>query len=264
MVHGQVSIPAVQPAQQHMKLYGRNPAIERLRFKPQSVAKIYLQEGLKKTGYIRQRAKKFGIPLFTVPKSKVQKIARNANAQGIVLQVEEFFYPDYRDLLEESRSKKRTVIFLDGINDPQNLGVIIRSLACLGRFAIVIPKHKAVAVTEAVLRVAAGGDNFVPVARVGNLRQAVQSAKDEGFWIAGTVVRSGQSIYETAFPFPLGILIGSEQKGIRDIFLPLLDLSITIPMAAETLSFNVAQATTLISYEITKQKREYEQKKANG
>ncbi|MCD4779150.1 MAG: RNA methyltransferase [Candidatus Omnitrophica bacterium] len=244
-----------------MKLYGRNPVIERLRFNPNSVIKIYLQEGLRKAGYIRQRAKKFGIPLFTVPKSKIQKIARNANTQGIVMQVEEFFYVEYRQLIEESRAKKRTVFFLDGINDPQNLGSIIRSLACLGKFAIVIPKHKAVAVTETVLRVAAGGDNFVSIARVGNLRQSIQTAKDEGYWIAGSVIRSGQSIYETTFPYPLGVLIGSEQKGIRDVFLPLLDMSITIPMAAETLSFNVSQATTLFCYEIMKQKRAYEQKK---
>ena len=243
-----------------MNLYGRNPVIERLRFNPLSVLKIYIQSGLKNTGFIRQRARKFGIPLYVVPKSKIQRIARNTNNQGIIVRVEDYQYAEYDDILLEPPSKRPTLIFLDGLIDPQNLGAILRSLACLGKFAIVLPKHNAVGVTESVLRVASGGDNFVQVVRISNLRKAISVAKEKGYEIVGTIVQGGESLFEKNFSFPLGVVIGSEQKGIRDIMRPLIDSFITIPMAAGTITFNVAQATTLIAYEITKQKKARQKK----
>lgn len=239
-----------------MKLYGKNSVIERLRSNPKSVKCVYIQHGFKGTLQIHKKAKQWGIPIYTVPQSKIQKIGRNLNTQGILMDVGDFPFTDYSELLKNAIEKRRTLVFLDQLNDPQNLGGIIRSLACLGKFSIVLPKHKTVTVTETVLRVASGGDNYVPVCRVANTAQAIKKAKEEGFWIAGTVVEGGENIIDTNFSFPLGVVIGSEKSGIRDVLLKELDTKITIPMAIDTLSFNVSHATSIICYEITKQKKQ--------
>jgi 23S rRNA (guanosine2251-2'-O)-methyltransferase len=112
-----------------------------------------------------------------------------------------------------------------------------------------------VSVTEAVLRVASGGENYVPIAKVANLNNAIQRAKDKGFQIAGAVVKGGQCITDVQLPRLLGLVIGSEQNGIRDIIKRSLDMELSIPMASDTISFNAAHATAILCYEITRQKK---------
>jgi len=243
-----------------MKLYGKNSVIERLRSNPKSIRKIYIEHGFKGTLNIHKKAKQWGIPILPVPRSKMMKIGRDKNAQGILVDVEDFEYLPYEDLLKNALNKKRCPIFLDGLNDPQNLGAIIRSLACLGKFSIVLPTHDSVSVTEAVLRVASGGDNFVPVAKVSNIGNAIKKAKKEGFQIVGAMSNQESSLNEMELPYPMGLVIGSEQKGIRDVIRRQLDLTVSIPMASDTLSFNVAHATAIFCYEITKQKKRYQKK----
>ncbi len=237
-----------------MHLYGKNSVIERLRHNPSSIKKIQIEFGFAQAADIYKKAKKWGIPVIPVPKSKIDKLGRNLNTQGIIVDIEDFQYTDYPNLLEQAYQKKHSLLFLDNLNDPHNLGGIIRSLACLGNFAVVLPTHDSVSVTESVLRVASGGDNYVPVARVSNLNNAIRSAKEMGFTIAGGVIQGGQSIIDTPLPFPLGLVIGSEQKGIRDVVRKNLDLELTIPMQHDTLSLNATHAVTIFCYEITKQK----------
>ncbi len=244
-----------------MKLFGKNPALERLKSNPQTIRKIFIQEQHPDASYIRQKAKKWNIPVFSIPKNKILKLAPHQNTQGILVEVEDFAYTLYDELIEEAKKKKRTLIFLDGLNDPQNLGGIIRSLGCLGSFAVVLPVHGSVEITEAVLRVASGGDNYVQVAKVQNLVQALGVAKKEGFWIAGTVVQGGKDLFDIELPFPLALVIGSEQKGIRDVIKKQLDLELTIPMGPERMSLNVAHATTILAYEVTKQKNKNHNKR---
>ena len=244
-----------------MKLFGRNSIIERLRSNPTSIKKIYVQHGFKGTLFIHKKARQWGIPVFPVPQSKMMKIGRDKNTQGILADVDDITYVPCGELLETALKKKRCPVFLDGLNDPQNLGAIIRSLACLGRISVVLPTHDSVSVTETVLRVASGGENHIPFAKVSNLGNAIKKAKEEGFQIAGAVVRGGKCLSEVKLPYPLGLVIGSEQKGIRDIIRKTLDIELSIPMACDTLSFNAAHATTVLCYEITKQKKSYQKKK---
>jgi 23S rRNA (guanosine2251-2'-O)-methyltransferase len=244
-----------------MKLFGRNSIVERLRFNPSSIRKIYIQHGFKGTLLIHKKARQWGIPIYPVPLSKMMKIGRDKNTQGILAEVDDMNYIPYGELMETALKKKRCMVFLDGLTDPQNLGAIIRSLACLGKFSIVLPTHDSVSVTETVLRVATGGENYVPFAKVSNLSTAIKKAKDEGFQIAGAVVGGDSCLSEVKLPYPLGIVIGSEQKGIRDIIRKTLDIELSIPMACDTLSFNAAHATAILCYEITKQKKSYQKKK---
>ena len=154
-----------------MKLFGRNSIIERLRSNPSSIRKIYIQHGFKGTLLIHKKARQWGIPVFPIPPSKMMKIGRDRNTQGILADVDDVAYVPYDELLETALKKRRCLVFLDGLNDPQNLGAIIRSLACLGKFSIVLPTHDSVSVTESVLRVASGGENYVPIARQVGRRQ---------------------------------------------------------------------------------------------
>lgn len=237
-----------------MKLYGKNPVIERIKSNPQSIRRILIEQGHQDHGYVAQKARKWGIPVSAVPASQLLKIARNVNTQGIVADVEDFSYLPYAELLESAVAKKWTLIFLDGVTDPQNLGSILRGLGSLGDFALVLPTKDSVSVTEAVLRVASGGENHIRVSQVSNLAQAVVKARDAGFWIAGSVVEDGENFFTVKLQFPLGLVLGSEQKGIRDVIKKHLDSKVTIPMAKERMSLNVAQAATIFAYEITKQK----------
>jgi 23S rRNA (guanosine2251-2'-O)-methyltransferase len=238
-----------------MKLFGINPVVERLRANPHSIRKIHVQEGFSEAGYIYQKAKKWGIPVICLPRGQMIKFGRNLNTQGIIVEVDEFIYTPYSDLLDLAKTKRLTLVFLDELNDPQNLGAILRSLGCFGSFAVVIPTHDSVSITESVLRVASGGENYVPVAKVPNISQAIIKAKDADFTIAGTLASGGQSLDDIEFSFPLGLVMGSEQKGIRDVVRKHLDVAITIPVALERLSFNVAHATSIVCYEIAKQKK---------
>jgi len=244
-----------------MKLYGKNPVFERLRSNPASIRKIYLQQGFSESAYVFSKAKQKGIPVMTVPGSKLQKMGRDKNTQGIMIDVDDFHYIHFEELLEEAVKKKRCPVFIDGLNDPQNLGAIIRTLGCLGKFSIVLPTHESVSVTEAVLRVASGGDNYVQIARVSNLNNSIKKAREYGFTIVGAVLdNSSQSLHETLLPFPMALVIGSERKGIRSVVLKNLDLPLKIPMTVHTMSMNASHATTIFCYEIIKQKAEYQNK----
>jgi 23S rRNA (guanosine2251-2'-O)-methyltransferase len=238
-----------------MRLYGKNPVIERLKANPKTILRIFVQEGHVDSGYIKKKASKWGIAVCPVPQTKMLKLCRNVNSQGVLAEVEDFQYTDYQDLLQLAEEKKISLLFLDGLMDPQNLGAIIRSLACLGEFAVVLPRKDSVDMTESVFRVCSGADNYVPVAKVANLVQSISEAKKRGILIVGAVVEQGEDLFQARFTFPLGLVIGSEQKGIRDIVRNQLDLKVTIPMKQPRLSFNAAQAATILCYEITRQKK---------
>ena len=242
-----------------MRLYGRNPVLERIKSNPRSIKRIFVEHGHPDSAYVNQKAKQFGLPVTMVPASKMLKLARDVNSQGLLAEVEGFSYLPFPDLLAQAKEKHGTLVFLDELNDPQNLGGIMRSLGCLGHFYIVLPTHHSVEVTETVLRVSCGGDNYVAVAKVANIAVAITKAKEEGFWIAGSVVKNGEDLTKTQFQFPLGIVIGSEQKGIRDVIVKHLDLAVTIPMAHDRMSFNAAHATTILCYGIARQRSQYQE-----
>ena len=247
-----------------MKLFGKNSVIERLRSNPTSILKVYIQEGVSDAGYFHKKASQKGIATVIVPRTKMIKISRGINNQGIMAEVDDFAYVSYGELLETALKKRQSIFFLDELNDPQNLGGILRTLACVGRFAVVLPSHHSVEVTPAVLRVACGGENYIPVARVNNLARAIEDAKKDGFTIAATVVKKGMALGDTELTFPLAVVMGSEEKGTRDIIRRHIDIELTIPMMMETLSLNVAQTAAMVSYEIERQKKTKENKSEHG
>ena len=238
-----------------MKLYGKNPVIERLKSNPKTIRRIMIDENHIDLSYIRKKCQQHGISVQTVPHSKIQRLAQNLNTQGILADIDDFVYTAIDELLQTCYDKRRIPIFLDNLNDPQNLGGIIRTCGALGDFDIVIPTTESVSVTESVLRVACGGENYVSMAKVSNLGNAIEKAKKMGFWIVGTVVEDAQSLKDVTLQYPLGLVMGSEEKGVRDIILKKLDAKVMIPMKNQRMSLNVAHATSMMCYEIIRQKR---------
>lgn len=213
-----------------------------------------MEEG-KDLSSIKRLCKSNGIPFNCFPQARFDKFSRNIRSQGVIAEVEEFQYANLEDILDPQKLKPPIILFLDNLNDPQNLGAILRTCGCFGGFAVVLPKHDSVEVTEAALRVASGTENYVPVAKVNGLLPAVILAKERGFWIGGAMTTGGQDIASVRLNFPLGLIIGSEAKGIRQSLTKELDFGLSIPMHTGGLSFNAATAAAIFAYEAIRQRR---------
>jgi 23S rRNA (guanosine2251-2'-O)-methyltransferase len=234
-----------------MILFGKRPVIERLKVAPRTIRALSIEQSTDAAEVVRT-AKAAKVPFATLSKSEFRKRAGDAHAQGVLAEVEDFRYTPIEELV--AARPRPILFFLDRVTDPQNLGNILRSIACFGGIALVIPKHDAAEVNETVLRIACGGENYVPIARVTNLVQAVEIAKGAGYWIAGAVTEGGTPLPEVSWTPPIGVVLGSEGGGIRPGLAKHLDLKVTLPMPGAALSFNVATAAALIAYELTKSK----------
>jgi 23S rRNA (guanosine2251-2'-O)-methyltransferase len=240
-------------AKNYMYLYGRNSVLERVRAHPETVRRVSMREGLsipELEKAVRQRR----IEVERLPADQLDRLRPQKDLQGVVARVDLFRYVDADTLIEGALQDDRTLIFLDRINDPQNLGVIIRLSACFGKFSLIIPGREACQVNETVLHVASGGENYVPIASVNNLAPVLDAAKRAGFWVAGAVVGDeAQDITTLEFPFPLALVMGSEGGGIRKGLQKRLDIHARIPMRGVPLSFNVSMACAIFLHEISKQ-----------
>ncbi|MFH1593818.1 MAG: 23S rRNA (guanosine(2251)-2'-O)-methyltransferase RlmB [Candidatus Omnitrophota bacterium] len=236
-----------------MHLYGKNSVLERIISNPGSIKSIFLQDNFASPRIIEAiRSKE--IPVKRVSERELSKIKHADRLQGIVARVEEFRYTPFDELLNNAAERNLSLIFLDSINDPHNLGSILRITACFGDFAVVIPKHSSCEVNDTVVHVASGGENFVPVSMVNNMTTAIIKAKNAGYWIVGAMVEQGADITGASLPFPIGLVLGSEGKGIRHGVKKHLDQKVSLPMRGADLSFNVAVACAIFSYEISKQR----------
>ena len=235
-----------------MYLYGKNSILERLKADPKSIKRIFLEEGFS-AQHILSAINSKNIPVKRVSERELKRIKKADRLQGIVAEVDSFRYTGFEELLHKGNL---SFIFLDSINDPHNLGAIIRILACIGGFSAVISRHASCEVNDTVMHVASGGENFVPVAMVTNMSNALMKAKASGYWIAGAVVEDGTEIEKVDLPFPLCLVLGSEGKGIRHGIEKQLDLKVTLPMKGAKLSFNVAMASAIFCHEIAKRRSE--------
>ncbi len=236
-----------------MRLYGKNSVLERLKSAPQTINKIYIKKGLNLEAIVKLTRDK-DIPFIHMPDKKFSNFTSDIRCQGVVAEVDAFAYNFLEDFLSRPKEDLLSLVFLDNVCDPQNLGAILRTLACFNGFGLVIPKHKSVEINDTVLKVACGGESFVPVAQVSNLSVALELVKKTGYWVAGAVTQAGRDLLEAELPFPLAIVIGSEGKGIRPGVAKHIDLNLTLPMPGVKLSFNVATATAIFCYEIFRQK----------
>ncbi len=234
-----------------MLLYGRISIIERLRTRPATIKNIFLKEGISIPS-IEELANKNSISIERINSNKLQNLKPAKDLQGTLAVVEDFKYAS----LDEIFDKGVTFLLLDRINDPQNLGAIIRTCACFGRFAIVIPEFESCKVTEAVLHVASGGENYIPISVVPNIVNLIVKLKKKDYWVVGAENDTDtQDINKSKLPFPLALVLGSEGKGIRPGIQKHLDMRVRIPMEGAKLSFNVGIACGILCYEISRQRK---------
>jgi 23S rRNA (guanosine2251-2'-O)-methyltransferase len=233
-------------------LYGKNSIIERLKCNPKSIKNVFIQENFNNpqiTSLLRSNS----IPHRIVREKELMRIKRADRMQGIAAEVERFEYTPLEALVDTNGKAQYCLLLLDEISDPHNLGSLLRITACLGGFAIVLPRHSSCEVNDTVMHVASGGENFTPVARVSNILNAILKIKKSGYWIAGSIVDGGDIIGDIKLPFPLAVILGSEGRGIKPAILKHVDLNITLQMQGAALSLNVAMAGAMLCYEISRQ-----------
>jgi len=238
-------------------IYGINPVLEALRAERQILNKIFIAEGRRGSALraLRQLAREKGIPIQVRPKEALSKLAGTNYHQGVVGLRSEFTYTSLEDLrrIIHSSSRHTPILVLDGIEDPQNLGSLIRTAEACGVQAVIIPKDRAVGVTPAVVKASAGAAAHLPVVRVTNLASALDELKKEGLWIVGADARGEKNLYEMKFDMNVGLVVGSEGKGIRPLALKKCDYTVSIPMKGKVSSLNAAIAGAIILFEILRQ-----------
>lgn len=236
-----------------MRIYGKNPVVERIRSAPGSIKKLYLQKRTELSDVVKE-AKKAGLCFESIDKAEFLKLCSGVNSQGVMAEVNDFEYTPFTEVLDDCLEEITVIVFADEITDPQNLGGIIRNLACLGGFSLVIPEHNSAEVNETVLKVANGGENFVKISKVTNTASAIRDIKKKGVWVVGADVDGAKDIRRMEWRYPLAVVIGSEGKGIRPGILKELDERVSLPMGGARLSYNAAVASALFCHEINRDK----------
>jgi len=240
-------------------VYGVNPVNEILNSSAAgSVTRIFLQESLKKPVIqeIRDFAKKNKITLSMVPGKYLKNLVGDVAHQGVVAVIRSFEYADFSEWLEEiDFSTNPCVLLLDEVQDPHNVGAMIRSAAAFGLSGVIVPTHRQAPVTNAVFKSSAGTIMHIPVIKIGNVNQTLKTLKKAGFWIAG-IHQGGQTkISEHTFEEPTAFVIGNEGYGIREKTLELCDFVLSIPMSSDIESLNAAVSTGIACYEWSRQQK---------
>jgi len=235
---------------------GRNPIIEALKA-DREIERLWIAKG-SDTGSVKKiigMAKEKRIPIEYVDRKILDNKSVTGASQGIIATVAAYKYSELEDILSRAREKQEDlfVLILDGIEDPHNLGAITRTAEATGVHGIIIPKRRAVGLTQTVVKASAGAIEYVPIVKVPNLVQAIKTLKDNGAWIAAADI-SGKDYFESNLKGSIGVVIGSEGKGISKLVLENCDFSIKIPMKGEISSLNASVAAGVIMYEVVRQR----------
>lgn len=234
---------------------GRNAVLELLKSE-KDINKLFIERG-EKHGSINEivaKAKEAKVVIVEVDKSKLDQMAENH--QGVVAIVPPFNYCEVEDILEIAKEKNEDpfILILDGIEDPHNLGSIIRTAETAGVHGIIIPKRRTVTVNSTVVKVSTGATSYVKIARVTNLNETIRKLKDAGLWVIGTDGEAKTLYYNQDLKGPLAIIIGSEGFGMSKLVKENADILIKIPMKGQITSLNASVSAGIVIYEAVKQR----------
>jgi len=244
-------------------VWGVNPVLEALKNSPDKIEELWIHKPLLtgKKYQIVEKAKKLGIPIKIITKKEFfpPKVSKHINTQGVVAYLSEFSYASLEDIENNWKRKKEIplVIVVDSIEDPQNLGSIIRTADAAGVHGIVIPKHRSCEITSTVIKVSSGAVFNLPIVKLSNIKQALYFFKEKGLWIAGLDVKGDKLIYEVDLSLPLVLIPGNEAKGIKKSLLKECDFLLKIPMKGKIESLNVGVATGIALFEILRQRMNF-------
>lgn len=239
------------------KLAGINSVMEALKGR-RKIEKILIQEGRqgKRMDELVKLAQKKGIYVQTVEKTRLDKIYTIGNHQGIIALVEAYRYSTMEEVLEYAalRNEPPFLIMLDGIEDPRNMGAIVRTAESAGVHGIIIPRHNSVQVNEVVSRASAGAVEYMHIIQETNLVSMIKVLKEKGMWIIGADMDARDNYFDVSIPTPTILVIGGEGKGLRRLVKENCDLLLKIPMKGKVGSLNASVASALLIYEILRQR----------
>ncbi len=237
---------------------GRNAVIELLEAE-RDINKILVAKG-EKHGSIHKiiaMAKERKILISEIERSKLNQIAQTQNNQGVIAIVPPFNYCEVEDILELAKQKNEMpfILLLDGIEDPHNLGSIIRTAETAGVHGIIIPKRRAASVNSTVSKVSAGAVEYMKIARVNNLNETIHYLKEQGLWICGTDMNTEVTYTKQDYKMPLAVVIGSEGFGMSRLVKENCDFLVKIPMRGKITSLNASVSAGIIMYEVIRQRK---------
>ena len=232
-----------------MLVYGKNACLEFLK-KSEKVRKIYLQDNFSDES-LKSLIGNLNIQPKYMSKSELDQLA-NGLHQGIIIDIGDFVYTDYHDFIVEDNA---SVVILDHIEDPHNLGAIIRTCEAAGINGIIIPKDRSVEVTGTVVKTSVGAIENIPISQVTNLARTIEDLKKNGFWIVGTALDDSVDYREIDYSGKIALVIGNEGKGRSRIVKESCDYIAKIPMYGKVNSLNASVAAGIMIYEVVRQKR---------
>ena len=235
---------------------GRNAVIEAFR-SGKTIDKLYILDGCQDGPIqtIKREAKKTDVIIRFVDKERLDTLSSTGHHQGVIAKCAAYEYAEVDDILENARKKGEDafIIVLDNIEDPHNLGAIIRTANLAGAHGIIIPKNRAVGLTATVARTSAGALNYTPVAKVTNIARTIEDLKKQGIWFACADM-DGQIMYKQNLTGPIGLVIGNEGEGVSRLVKEKCDFVCSIPMKGDIDSLNASVAAGVLMYEVVRQR----------
>ena len=241
---------------EELTIEGRNAVLEAFR-SGKTIDRLFVQDGCKDgpVQTIVREAKKQDTVIQFVPKERLDQISGDGHHQGVVAYAAAYRYAEVEDMLAAAREKGESpfLFLLDGIEDPHNLGAIIRTANLAGAHGVIIPKRRAVGLTATVAKTSAGALNYTPVAQVTNLGATIDELKKQGLWFVCADM-GGEVMYRLNLKGPIGLVIGNEGSGVSRLVKEKCDMTAAIPMKGDIDSLNASVAAGVLAYEIVRQR----------
>ncbi|ASF37715.1 23S rRNA (guanosine(2251)-2'-O)-methyltransferase RlmB [Halobacillus halophilus] len=238
-------------------IIGKNPVQEALK-SGRAINKVIVSEQLQHQAYkkLEQAAKENGVIVQKVPKKKIDQLVEG-NHQGVAASVAAYEYSDLEDLFAKAEEKGEPPFFIicDEIEDPHNLGSILRTADASGAHGVIIPKRRSVALTSTVAKTSTGAIEYIPVARVTNLARTIDELKERFVWVVGTDADGTEDYRRLDGNMPIALVIGSEGRGMSRLTKDKCDWTVSLPMAGKVTSLNASVAASLLMYEVYRKRR---------
>ncbi|MBR0137253.1 MAG: 23S rRNA (guanosine(2251)-2'-O)-methyltransferase RlmB [Erysipelotrichaceae bacterium] len=233
-------------------IYGKNVVLNSLK-RNKEITNLYLLTG-RRDNEIENLAKKKEISIEYLSRQQMDKLV-NGNHQGYIAEIEKYEYHDINDIVDSiPEGKIPLLVALDGIQDPHNLGAVLRTMACVGGDGVIIEKNRSVQLNGTVAKVSVGAIDIVKVAQVANLPTTLRNLKEKGFWVIGTDVNNASDYRSLDYKMPTVLVIGSEGKGMHRLVRETCDFNVTLPMESDIGSLNASVAAGILLYEIYSQR----------
>lgn len=238
-------------------IYGIHPVAEAVGSRGRAVEYVAVAKDRRdsKIQQIVDECRSAGISVRFVSRDDLTRIARTSSNQGIAAVVAEKRYADVDDLLANKRGRHSMVIVLDGVEDPHNLGAILRTADAAGADGVVIPERRAVGLTATVAKTSAGASEWLPIARVTNIARTIEELKSRNVWVVGLDERGTQNYDELDYNMDCAVVLGAEGAGVHELVRKKCDFLVKIPMLGKVPSLNVSVAAAIVMYEVARQRR---------